>query len=145
MTPRDPDCVFCKIVSAQIPAYVVHEDQSTIAFLDIGPLAEGHLLVVPRMHVSRLSDLPAQAAADLGSKIPLLSRALMKVTSKDAFNLLCNEGEAAGQVVKHVHVHLIPRRSGDQLGYRWNAGSYSGNRAAELAARFQDAIASHAP
>lgn len=145
MTPRDPDCIFCRIVSAQIPAHVVHEDQSTIAFLDIGPLAEGHLLVVPRMHVSRLSDLPAEVAADLGSKLPLLGRALMKVTGNSAFNVLCNEGEAAGQVVKHVHVHLIPRRSGDQLGYRWNAGSYSGGRAADLAARFQQTISSHKP
>lgn len=140
---RDPECIFCKIVAAQVPAHVVYEDQSTIAFLDVGPLAEGHLLLVPREHFSRLSGLPGELAADLGSKIPLLGRALMKVTSAVAFNVLCNEGADAGQVVKHVHFHLIPRRAADQLGYRWNAGSYPAGRAADLAAEYQKAIASH--
>jgi len=138
---RDPECIFCKIVSAQVPAFVVHEDQTTIAFLDVGPLAEGHLLVVPREHHARLSDLPAQLAADLGSKLPKLGRALMKVTSASALNVLCNEGAEAGQVVKHVHFHMIPRRDADQLGYRWNAGVYPAGRAADLAAAFQQAIA----
>ena len=142
---RDPECIFCKVVAAQIPAFVVHEDQNTIAFLDVGPLAEGHLLVVPREHYARLSDMPAQLAADLGSKLPLLSRTLMKVTSAAAFNVLCNEGTDAGQVVKHVHLHIIPRRGADQPGYRWNAGSYAGGRAADLAAAYQKAIASHHP
>ena len=140
---RDPECIFCKVVAAQIPAFVVYEDQATIAFLDVGPLAEGHLLVVPREHYAKLSDMPAQLAADLGSKLPLLGRALMKVTSASALNILCNEGADAGQVVKHVHFHLIPRRGADQLGYRWNAGEYAPGRAAELAAAYQKAIASH--
>jgi histidine triad (HIT) family protein len=78
---RDSECIFCKVVAAQVPGFVVYEDQNTIAFLDVGPLAEGHLLVVPRAHYARLSDMPAQIAADLGSKLPLLGRALMKVTS----------------------------------------------------------------
>ncbi len=142
---RDPECIFCKIVSGQVPANVVHEDQSTIAILDVGPLAEGHLLVVPHEHYSKLSDMPAQLAADLGSTFPLLGRAMMKVTSASAFNVLCNEGEAAGQAVKHVHFHFIPRSAGDQLGYRWNSGAYPAGRAASLAAAYQTAIASDAP
>ena len=141
---RDLECIFCKIVAAQVPANVVHEDQTTIAFLDVGPLADGHLLVVPREHFSRMSDMPAELTADLGALLPMLGRALKAVTSATAFNVLCNEGEAAGQVVKHVHFHLIPRRTGDQLGYRWNAGSYPAGRAAELAAAFQKAISTHA-
>jgi len=140
---RDIDCIFCKIISAQVPAHVVHEDQTTIAFLDSGPLAEGHLLVVPREHFTRLSDIPAELAAELGAKLPVLSRALKKVTSVEAFNVLCNEGESAGQMVRHVHFHLIPRRPNDSLGYRWNAGTYPAGKAAELAAAFQQAIASH--
>lgn len=142
MTSHDPSCIFCKIVAAQIPAHVIHEDRSTLAFLDIGPLAEGHLLIIPRIHAAKLSDLPAEVAGDLGTQLPHLGRALMKVVSVSAYNVLCNEGEAAGQAVRHVHFHLIPRKSGDQLGYRWNAGAYSGNRASELAARFQEVLAS---
>ncbi len=140
---RDPECIFCKIVAAQVPAHVVYEDQSTIAFLDVGPLSEGHLLLVPREHYAKLSDLPAELAADLGSRIPLLGRALMKVASASAFNVLCNEGAEAGQVVHHVHFHLIPRRAADQLGYRWNAGSYPAGRAADFASEYQRAISSH--
>jgi len=141
---RETDCIFCKIIAAQVPAEVVHEDQTTIAFLDSGPLAEGHLLLVPREHYARLSDIPADLAADLGSKLPVLGRALKKATSAEAFNVLCNEGESAGQVVRHVHFHLIPRRANDSLGYRWNAGTYPAGRAAELAAALQQAISSHA-
>ncbi len=140
---RDPECIFCRVVAAQLPAFVVYEDQTTIAFLDVGPLAEGHLLVTPREHYARLSDMPAQLAADLGSQLPRLGRALMKVTSASAFNVLCNEGADSGQVVRHVHFHLIPRRAADQLGYRWNAGVYAAGRGANLAAAYQKAIASH--
>lgn len=137
---RDPECIFCKIVAADVPAHVVYEDQATIAFLDVGPLAEGHLLLVPREHYRKLSEVPAQLAADLGSQVPLLGRALMKVTSVSAYNVLCNEGNDAGQAVSHVHFHLIPRRAADQLGYRWNVGAYPAGRAADLAAAYQRAI-----
>jgi len=140
---REPNCIFCKVVAAQIPAHVVHEDPSTMAFLDIGPLAKGHLLLIPREHHVSLSDLPAQLAADLGFKLPALGRALMKVTKSSAFNVLCNQGSVAGQSVMHVHFHLIPRCEGDHLGYRWNAGSYASGEAAELAAAYQRAIAAH--
>ncbi len=141
---RDPDCIFCKIVAAQVPALVVQEDQNTIAFLDVGPLAEGHLLIVPREHFSKLSDMPPGIVADLCSNLPKLGRALMKTVGVAAYNVLCNEGADAGQAVKHVHFHLIPRRGADQLGYRWNAGSYPAGRAAQIAAAFQKAIAQHA-
>lgn len=140
---RDPECIFCKIIAAQVPSFVVHEDQTTIAFLDSGPLAEGHLLVVPRSHYSRLSEMPPELAGDVCSKLPTLGRALMKVCNAGAYNILCNEGTDAGQAVKHVHFHLIPRRGSDGLGYRWNAGTYQGGRAAEIAVAYQKAIAHH--
>jgi histidine triad (HIT) family protein len=137
---RDADCIFCKIVAAQIPAAVVHEDQLTLAFLDIGPLAEGHLLVIPRDHYGRLSELPPAQCSAVASIVPKLARALMTVTGAPGFNLLCNENSVAGQVVPHVHFHLIPRRAGDSLGYRWNAAKYAAGRIDELAAAFQRAL-----
>lgn len=140
---RDPNCVFCKVVAAQLPAHVVLEDPTILAFLDIGPLSKGHLLVIPREHYTSLSELPSQLAGDLGFKLPSLGRALMKVTGAEAFNVLCNQGRIAGQSVMHVHFHLIPRREGDQLGYRWNPGSYAAGEAAELAGAYQSAIAAH--
>lgn len=142
---RDPNCLFCKIVSAEISASVVYENEAITSFLDIGPLAYGHLLVIPKDHFARLTDLPGVKFAQVTEAIPYLGRALLRVTGAEGFNLLCNEGQAAGQAVGHVHFHLIPRRSGDGLGYRWNAGKYPPGRDAELAAAYQKALAEHAP
>lgn len=141
--PRDPNCVFCKIVAADLPAAAVYEDDAVLAFLDIGPLADGHLIVIPREHQERLSDLSAEIGARLGSTLPKMGRALLKVTGSAGFNVLLNQGGVAGQMVQHVHYHLIPRKEGDQLGYRWNAGKYAPGRAADLAAKLQDALARH--
>ena len=141
---HDPDCIFCKIVAADIPAAVVYESEALLAFLDVGPLAEGHLLVIPREHCGQLTDLPAGVCTEIGPALRRLGRALMEVTGAEGFNVLQNNGEVAGQVVPHVHVHLIPRRSGDGLGYRWNAGKYTAGRAEELAAQYQEALAQSA-
>ena len=138
---RDPDCIFCKIVSEQAPASVVYEDEGVMAFLDIAPLAEGHLLVVSRVHYSRFSDVPPQECAKLASVLPALGRAVMGVTGADGFNLLVNEGQVAGQAVPHLHFHLIPRKDGDGLGYRWNAGTYEGDRASKLTGAYQAFLA----
>lgn len=138
---REPDCIFCKIIAVEIPASVIFENESVITLLDIGPLAEGHLLVVPRRHFSKLSDLPPAESSQLGAVLPAMARALLEVTQAEGFNVLVNEGRSAGQLVPHVHFHLIPRTSGDKLGYRWNAGSYSPGRADELAAEYQAILA----
>ena len=137
---RDPNCIFCKIVAVEVPTAVVYEDEFILIFLDVAPLSEGHLLVIPREHDARFSDLSLEVGGAIGARLPGLGRALMKVTGADGYNVLINEGQVAGQVVPHVHVHLIARKHGDGLGYRWNAGSYSAGRAAELATAFQKAL-----
>ena len=139
--PHDPDCIFCKIVSVKLPAAVVYENESVVAFLDINPLADGHTLVIPREHYALITDMPADTSARLLASVPMLGRALIAVTGAEGFNVLVNQGETAGQVVAHVHCHLIPRRPGDGLGYRWNAGKYPEGRVPELAAAFQKALA----
>lgn len=138
---READCIFCKVVAVEIPAAVVYEDDALLAFLDINPLAEGHLLVAPRDHYPRLYDLPAELCARLSAVLPRFGRALLEVTGAAGFNVLQNNGEAAGQTVDHVHFHLIPRRAGDNLGYRWNAGPYPDGRASELVGRYQRVLA----
>lgn len=137
---RDPSCLFCKIVSVDLPAAVVYESTSILAFLDVAPLAEGHLLIIPRDHFDTFSEMPPNEASQLANAIPLLGRTLLQVTKAEGFNVLINNGSAAGQVVKHVHVHVIPRRTGDQLGFRWNAGTYPPGRAEELASAYQRAL-----
>ncbi len=137
----DPDCVFCRIVAGAIPAARVFENDHVLAFLDIGPLAEGHLLVIPREHYTRLEQMPPDLLACLARCLPDLARAVLAVTGAPGYNLLQNNGRAAGQVVGHVHFHIIPRNEGDGLGYRWNASSYPPGRAGELQRRIRDALA----
>jgi len=134
------DCVFCKIVAGQIPANVVSHTRTGLAFLDIGPLAEGHLLLIPREHYSRLEEMPADLAADLAAQLPALGKVLVQITEARGYNVLQNNGLAAGQVVNHVHFHLIPRRPDDGLGYRWLPKSYPPGRAEELCDQFRRAL-----
>jgi histidine triad (HIT) family protein len=128
----DPSCVFCKIVNGQIPCTRVFEDDATLAFLDIGPVAEGHLLVIPKQHHVRLDQMPTDSLLAVIRHLPQLAQAVMKVTGAPAYNLLENNGREAGQDVPHVHFHIIPRKAADGLGYRWNAGKYPPGRAEEL-------------
>lgn len=138
---RDPDCVFCKIVAGDLPSSVVYEDRAVLAFLDINPLADGHLILIPREHYGQLSDITPEAFSRIAFCMPILGRTLVEVAGADGFNVLQNNGQVAGQVVPHVHFHLIPRRTGDGLGYRWNAGTYPPGRSAELAAAYKKALA----
>lgn len=140
---HDPDCIFCKIVAAEVPAAVVFEDDEVLAFLDVGPLADGHALVIPRHHYRSFRDLPVGLASAIASVLPRITRAVLEVTGSTGVNILCNDGASAGQVVPHVHVHLIPRKEGDSLGYRWHAGKYPPGRAETIAQSLQRALARH--
>lgn len=126
------DCIFCKIVAGQIPSLKVFEDASCLAFLDIGPLADGHLLVVPKTHYDFISDMPEADVAAVTRQIPQLVRAVLKATGAPGCNVLQNNGRVSGQLVPHVHFHIIPRREGDGLGYRWNATKYPEGKAQQV-------------
>ena len=134
------DCVFCKIVAGQIPSLKLLEDQDCLSFLDVGPLAEGHTLLIPKTHYEKLTDMPDEVVARVMAHLPRLGRAVMRVTGAEGFNLLQNNGKVSGQVVPHVHFHIIPRVAGDALGYRWPAGSYPEGRAENLARQFVEAF-----
>ncbi len=137
---RDPDCVFCKIITGDIHANVVSESELALAFLDVGPLADGHLLVIPLEHHESLLDLSPGTCAEIAQSLPWLGRALVRVTGATGFNVLQNNGAVAGQVINHVHFHLIPRFEGDGLGFRWKSGTYAEGKAAELAEAYQTAL-----
>jgi len=116
------DCIFCKIAAGEIPCTKVYEDTQCLAFMDIGPLANGHTLLIPKKHYTVIHEMPADEAAHLGRHIPALARAVEKAMDADGLNVLQNNGKVAGQAVGHVHIHFIPRVPGDGLGYRWPAG-----------------------
>lgn len=138
---RDPACIFCKVISVELPAAVVFEDDSAVAFLDVGPLAEGHTLLVPRRHAATLADMPGDEVARVLAHLPRIGRAVMKVSGAAGFNVLINNGAVAGQVVRHAHIHIIPRKAGDGLGYRWSAGKYPPGRDVEVAAALNAELA----
>ncbi len=136
MSIRDPNCVFCKIAAGEIPSLRVLDTPSAMAFLDIGPLAEGHLLLIPRNHYRTIDQMPPDELTEVTSCLPSLARAVVKVTGATGYNILQNNGRISGQVVEHVHFHIIPRKEGDGLGYRWNAGKYPPGRAETLHREF---------
>jgi len=134
--PADPSCVFCKIAAGQIPCYKIYEDERVLAFLDVGPLATGHSLIVPKRHYARLEDMPAEEVGHCTQVVRRLAPAVLAAAGASDWNFLQNNGASAQQSVGHVHFHIIPRRAGDDLGYRWPAGKLD----ASTAARLQEAI-----
>ena len=118
------DCIFCRIITGDIPSAKVYEDEQVYAFLDIGPLSWGHTLVIPKKHVERITEMSPEETAALARVLPKLAEAVIEATDAQGLNVLQNNGRVSGQAVDHLHVHLIPRHEGDGLGYRWNAKQY---------------------
>ena len=115
----DPDCPFCKIVARELPAQIIDEDQSTVAFMDISPATRGHALVVPRRHTRDLLEIEKE---DLEATILAAQRLARRMHDRlrvDGVNLLNARGEAAWQTVLHFHVHVIPRYENDPLRLPW--------------------------
>ena len=130
---RDSSCVFCRILDGQIPATKVFEDEACLAFMDIGPLAEGHVLLIPSDHAASLDKLSADQAAAMLRHLPALAKAVLAATGCEGLNILQNNARVAGQLVMHVHFHLIPRNAGDAFEFNWPAGEYAEGRAEQLA------------
>jgi histidine triad (HIT) family protein len=108
----DPDCIFCKIISGELAARRIYEDDRALAFLDIGAWHRGHALVVPKRHVPDLITGPA-SLSEIAPAIDAVARLLMDRLAADGINLLSSTGEAAGQEVFHLHVHVVPRYADD--------------------------------
>ena len=116
-----PECIFCKIVAGAIPCTKVYEDAHVLSFLDIGPISPGHTLLVPKKHYGAIMEMPAGEVAALFKPVAALAAAVKAAVGADGINVLQNNGPTAGQVVPHLHIHLIPRWPNDGLGFRWPA------------------------
>ncbi len=115
MGTTDADCLFCKIVAGDLPSAKVHEDDRTVAFMDINPATRGHLLVIPREHATDLLEVPGEDLAACAAAAQELARRVTDRLGADGVNLLNSCGRAAWQTVFHFHVHVIPRYDGDPL------------------------------
>jgi len=126
-------CIFCKMVRGDIPVVKIYEDDVIIAFLDIGPLSEGHTLVIPREHFEKLDDCPPKVLGQVASRLGKIAKAAAAGMNADGYNVLCNVGRAAGQLVGHLHFHIIPRKSGDGLLARWPSFRYKNGQIEAIA------------
>ncbi|MGX7030743.1 HIT family protein [Vagococcus zengguangii] len=108
------DCIFCKIISGDIPSYKVYEDDEVFAFLDLSQVTKGHTLVIPKKHVTDIFEYDDDLAASLFARVPKIARALEKAFPEmQGLNLINNNKELAYQSVFHSHIHLIPRYATD--------------------------------
>ncbi|MGQ0629250.1 MAG: HIT family protein [Phycisphaerales bacterium] len=139
--------IFARIIKGEIPCHKVYEDAHTIAFLDINPLSRGHTLVVPKEPAVTLDELSADSAAALGRALARVARAVRIATGTPEYNILQNNGSTAGQVVMHVHFHIIPRPAnatgpgGPGLSVTWPARTLAKEDATTLATAIAAAAA----
>ena len=108
------DCIFCKIVKREIPAKIISETSNSIAFLDAFPLSRGHTLVIPKRHYEKVQDMTDDDNMDLFVMLHKIISSVDKITGSTL--LAIHNGKESGQEIPHVHVHLIPRQSGDSAG-----------------------------
>ncbi|MBM3537039.1 MAG: HIT family protein [Alphaproteobacteria bacterium] len=113
------NCIFCKIVAGTIPSYKLYEDAMTLAFLDINPGNPGHALVIPKAHAANLYASADKDLAAVMATVRKVAAAVEKTVSPDGLNLLQANGPGAAQSVFHFHMHILPRRNGDELKMNW--------------------------
>lgn len=135
--PHHGSCPFCKIIRGEIPAEKVLETDDAVAFLDIRPVIRGHVLLVPKEHHADLTDLPEALAAGSASLLPRLCRAIKAATGADGFNVIVNNGRAAGQTVDHGHWHIIPRFRDDPVDWPWPHSEYVGDEIGQMRFRIE--------
>lgn len=109
------DCIFCKIIKGEIPSFTVYEDDLVKVILDRFPAAPGHSLIIPKKHAADLFELPEETAAHILPLAKKLGAEIVKLVGAEGMNIVQNNGEAAGQSVHHFHLHMIPRKTGDNV------------------------------
>ncbi len=130
-------CVFCQMVDGEIPVTKVYEDDAVLAFLDIGPISDGHALVIPKQHCAMLHECDPEVLAEISARLGRIAEAVMAAMDADGYNVLSNNGAAAGQVVEHLHFHVIPRKVGDQVFTQWPSYKYRKGQAEDIAGRIR--------
>ena len=106
---KEKDCIFCKITNREIPSKVLFENNLVLAFLDISPISKGHTIVITKNHFSNLEEIPDYELTEIYKEVKKLATLIHKKLKIDGFNILQNNFTAAGQVINHFHVHIIPR------------------------------------
>jgi histidine triad (HIT) family protein len=126
------NCIFCKISNGDIPSAAIYEDDNFKVILDKFPSAPGHALILPKKHADNIFELDADSAAKIFPLAQKVAQAMQKSLNPDGINILQNNGEAAGQSVMHLHVHIIPRFKEDTIRIGWQPQELADEKAAEI-------------
>ncbi|MHB8831196.1 MAG: HIT family protein [Patescibacteria group bacterium] len=133
------DCLFCKIIAKTIPAEIVYEDADVLAILDINPVNPGHTLVMPKQHYEDFMSLPDETCLPISKAIKKIMRVVKEELGYEGVNLIQSNGTVAGQVIPHLHFHVIPRQISD--GYtHWHGHEYGDGEKSIMGAKIREAI-----
>ena len=116
------DCIFCAIAAGEIPSFKIYEDELVLAYLDINPFTRGHALVIPKAHSEGLLDTPDETLAAVIARVRKVAAHLKQALGCEGFNVLQNNGEAAGQTVRHLHFHVVPRYGTGPIAFESRPG-----------------------
>ena len=134
------NCIFCKLALGQIPTATLYEDDDFRVILDLGPASKGHALILPKTHAQNIYELPDELAAKVFVLAKKMAIAMTDALQCDGFNILQNNGEAAGQTVFHFHLHLIPRYREDNVKLTWEPGQLTTEAKEEILSKVKAAL-----
>ena len=117
---KDENCIFCRIVSEELPRIEVFEDFHTLAFMDINPIAPGHVLIISKKHSENLYDTPDEQLSHVVASVKRVAKGVRKALNPDGVSLIQANGKGAAQSVLHFHIHVVPRTTGDELKINWD-------------------------
>lgn len=135
---KQENCIFCKIAEGQIPSATIYEDDDFRVILDIEPASKGHALILPKEHFANLYELPDEVASKALLVAKKVITKMTEIVGCDGYNVVQNNGEAAGQTVYHFHIHLIPRYKDDYVNITWKQGSLTEEVKAEILSKMNE-------
>lgn len=134
------ECVFCKIVNGEIPSEKIYEDDNVLAFMDISPANKGHALVIPKEHYETIIELPDGLMEKVAACTKKVAKGVVQATGVEGFNVLVNNKKIAGQLVPHVHFHIIPRFENDGIDMTFSHKKYEEGEIGEYAQKIKEKI-----
>ena len=135
---RDKNCIFCKIANGEIPTRTLYEDDDFRVILDMSPATRGHALILPKEHADNLYQLPEEMTGRAFVLAKKMATSMTEALGCSGFNIVQNNGEAAGQTVLHFHIHLVPRYTDDGQGLFWEPRHYSDEALDEIRSRLAE-------
>lgn len=136
---EEKNCLFCKIVTGEIPAEKVYEDEHALAFLDINPINIGHTLLIPKKHTQNIFDTPSETLQNIMPALKIISSAVKNGVGADGLNIINNNEGPAGQLVYHLHLHVVPRFQGDGFTH-WHGKNYNDGEMSATAEKIKKVI-----